>query len=245
MLQLLHLPLFIPTLIAVLIRPLSFFRDYHQLVISRKTSFWDINAERDDDPYLSPVKFSALAILLSNLIFPLILQLGVEVGAVSPHYAAFADWAEKEGHLEPFSPTGIGIIDDLIREVIVLAMFYALGHLIALLSANRIPARFAAGYYFYWSAWGLLGALVSFVLILISLILPLNETGMPLILDSLINIASLLMFFLFPIFFWPRFIETSRMRCAMAVIGGLLIWIALIAILAPMIVDMPDFSMRH
>ncbi|MCG8009806.1 MAG: hypothetical protein N0C81_19450 [Candidatus Thiodiazotropha lotti] len=245
MLQLLHLPLFIPTLIAVLIRPLSFFRDYHQLVISRETSFWDINAERDDNPYLSPVKFSALAILLSNLIFPLILQLGVEVGAVSPHYAAFADWAEKEGHLDPFSPTGIGIIDDLIREVIVLAMFYALGHLIALLSANRIPARFAAGYYFYWSAWGLLGALVSFMLILISLILPLYETGVPLILDSLINIASLLMFFLFPIFFWPRFIEISRMRCAMAVIGGLLIWIALIAILAPMIVDTPDFSMRH
>ncbi|MCG7899290.1 MAG: hypothetical protein JAY85_12650 [Candidatus Thiodiazotropha weberae] len=245
MLQLLHLPLFIPTFIAVLIRPLRFFRDYHQLVISRDTSFWDINAERDDDPYLSPVKFSALAILLSNLIFPLILQLGVMVGAVTPHYAAFAEWAEKEGHLDPFSPTGIGIADDLIREVIVLAMFYALGHLIALFSAKRIPARFAAGYYFYWSAWGLLGSLVSFGLILISLIVPLYQTGLPLILDSLINIASLLMFFLFPIFFWPRFIEISRPRCAVALAGGLIVWIALIAVLAPMIVDIPDFGMSH
>ncbi|MBW9257031.1 MAG: hypothetical protein K1562_05340 [Candidatus Thiodiazotropha sp. (ex. Lucinisca nassula)] len=245
MLQLLHLPLFIPTFIAILIRPLKFFRDYHQLIISRATSFWDINAEHDNDPYLSPVKFSALAILLSNLIFPLILQLGVEVGAISPHYAAFADWAEKEGHLDPFSPSGIGIIDDLIREVIVLVMFYALGHLIALLSAKRIPARFAAGYYFYWSAWGLLGSLVSFVLIVISLIVPLYGTGLPLILNTLINVAGLLMFFLFPIFFWPRFIEISRLRCAVALIGGLLIWIALIAILAPMIVDMPDFGVTH
>ncbi|MBV2090722.1 MAG: hypothetical protein KUF72_07515 [Candidatus Thiodiazotropha sp. (ex Ctena orbiculata)] len=245
MLQLLHLPLFIPTFIAILIRPLKFFRDYHQLVISRETSFWDINAEHDNDPYLSPVKFSALAILLSNLIFPLIVQLGVEVGAISPHYAAFADWAEKEGHLDPFSPSGIGIIDDLIREVIVLAMFYALGHLIALLSTKRIPARFAAGYYFYWNAWGLLGSLVSFVLIVISLIVPLYGTGLPLILNSLINVASLLMFFLFPIFFWPGFIEISRLRCAMALIGGLLIWIVLIAILAPMIVDMPDFGVTH
>ncbi|MCG8051953.1 MAG: hypothetical protein JAY94_00815 [Candidatus Thiodiazotropha endolucinida] len=245
MLQLLHLPRFIPTFLAVLIRPLSFFRDYHQLVISRETSFWDINAEHDDDPYLSPVKFSALAILLGNLIFPLILQLGVEVGAVSPHYAAFADWAEKQGHLNPFSPTGFGIMDDLIREVIVLAMFYALGHLIALLSAKRIAARFAAGYYFYWSAWGLLGSLVSFVLILISLIVPLYGTGLPQIVETLISIASLLMFFLFPILFWPRFIEISRLRCAMALIGGLLIWIALIAMLAPMIVDMPDFAVSH
>ncbi|MCG8489463.1 MAG: hypothetical protein MI756_18490 [Chromatiales bacterium] len=245
MLQLLHLPLFIPTFIAVLVRPLKFFRDYHQLVISRETSFWDINAEREDDPYLSPVKFSALAILLSNLIFPLILQLGVEVGAISPHYAAFADWAEKEGHLDPFSPTGIGIVDDLIREVLVLAMFYILGHLIALLSANRIPARFAAGYYFYWNAWTLLGALVSFGLIVISLVVPLYQTGLPLILDSLINIASLLMFFLFPIFFWPRFVEISRLRCAMALLGGFIIWVALIAMIAPIIVDMPDFGMSY
>jgi hypothetical protein len=245
MLQLLHLARFIPTFIAILLRPVAFFTAYYQLVISRETSFWDINAERDGDPYLSPVKFSALAILLGNLLFPLILLLGVEVGAVSPDYAAFADWAEKEGHLDPFSPTGIGVIDDLIGEIIVLVMFYALGHLIALLSARRIPARFAAGYYFYWSAWGLLSALVSFVLILFSLIVPLYPTGLPLIIDSLINIASLIMFFLFPIFFWPRFIEISRLRCAMSLAGGLLIWIVVIATFAPMIVELPDFAMSR
>jgi hypothetical protein len=77
-------------------------------------------------------------------------------------------------------------------------------------------------------------------LIVISLVFPLYQTGLPILLDSFINIASLLMFFIFPIFFWPKFIEISRSKCTLALLGGVIVWIVVIATLAPMIVEMPD-----
>src|SRR5512145_557038 len=100
MLQYLHLPLFIPTFVAVLLRPLAFFRAYHELVKTRPGSFWDLNAEKEGDRYLGPVKFSALAIAISNLLLPVFLSLGVEVGAVSRDFAQFAEWAEQQGYLK-------------------------------------------------------------------------------------------------------------------------------------------------
>ena len=194
MLQFLHLPLFVPTFFAIIIRPLGFFREYYQRVSARKASFWDINVEEEGDRYLGPVKFAALAVALSNLIFPLILSLGTQAGVFSPEYAAFADWAEKQGYLEPAQFTGIGIIDDVLREVIVLLMFYGLGHLIALLSQQRIPARFAAGYFFYWGAWGLLGSLVQLVTVLLSSFMPGFPAGLYVFFDITISLAAYFMF---------------------------------------------------
>lgn len=242
MLQFLHLPLFVPTFLAILFRPLTFFRAYHQIVTTREASFWDLNAEREGDPYLGPVKFAALAITISNLIFPLVLSLGVQVGAISPNYAAFAEWAKEQGYLDPLSFTGIGIIDDFLRDLLVLLVFYGLGHLIALISAGKISARFAAGYFFYWNAWSLLGALMGFGLILISVFIPLFQTALPALIDTLIYLVSFFMFLGFPILFWPRIMDISWQRAAVALLGGLAIWIAAIAVLGPLIVDVPDFG---
>jgi hypothetical protein len=241
MLKLLHLPLFLPTFLAVLFRPVHFFRYYHNLVVTREESFWDLNSEQEGDPYLSPVKFSALAIFLSNLIFPMILTLGVQVGAVDPGFAEFADWAKQQGHLDPLAITGIGFIDDFLRELLLLLVFYGLGVSIAWLSGRRVPARFAAGYFFYWNAWSLLGALVSFALILVSLVIPLYQTGLPTLIDVVISIAGFFMFLGFPIFFWPKIMHISRSRMAWALAGGLIIWIILLAIISPLIVDMPEY----
>ena len=174
--QLLHLPRFVPTLLAILFQPLTFFRAYHHLVTTREMSFWDVNAERAGDHYLGPVKFAALAMAISNLLFPLVLSRGVQVGAVSPDYAAFPEWAEAQGYLDPLSLTGIGIIDDFVRDLLGLLVFYGLGHLMALFSAGKISARFAAGYFFYWNAWSLAGTLTGFGLILISRLVPFSDT---------------------------------------------------------------------
>ena len=242
MLQFQHLPLFVPTFLAILFRPLTFFRAYHQLVTAREVSFWDLNAEREGDPYLGPVKFAALAITISNLIFPLVLSLGVQVGAVSPDYAAFAEWAKEQGYLDPLNFTGIGIIDDFLRDLLALLVFYGLGYSIALISAGKISARFAAGYFFYWNAWSLLSALIGFGLILISVFIPLVQTGLPALIDTLIYFISFFMFLGFPILFWPRIMDISWQRAAVALLGGLAIWITAIAVLGPLIVDVPDFE---
>lgn len=239
--QFLHLPLFIPTLVAVLFRPLAFFRAYHELVKTRPGSFWDLNSEREGDRYLGPVKFAALAIAISNLLLPVILSLGVEVGAVSRDYAQFAEWAEQQGYLDPPEFTGLGLVDDLIREVLVLAMFYGLGHLIALFSGRRIPARFAAGYFFYWNAWSLLGSLVSVAFILVAWIVPIFHTGIPSLVGQGIYFVGMFMFVGFPIVFWPRILDVSWQRATIALVGGMAVWIGVIAILAPLIVDIPQF----
>ena len=242
MLKILHLPLFVPTFIAIIFRPLTFFREYHQLVTTREISFWDLNAEQEGDPYLGPVKFSALAITISNLIFPLVLLLGVQVGAISADYAAFAEWAKDQGYLNPLSFTGIGIIDDFLGDILMLLVFYGLGHLIAVISAGKVSARFAAGYFFYWNAWSLLGVLISFGMVLISLFIPLFQTGLPAVIDTLVYLATFFMFLAFPILFWPRIMDISWQRAAVALLGGLAIWVAAIAVLAPMIVGVPDFG---
>ncbi len=239
--QFLHLPLFIPTLLAVLFRPLHFFRYYHDLVISRDESFWDLNSEREGDPYLSPVKFSALAITLSNLVFTPIMILGVKVGAVDPGFVEFADQARELGYLDPLAFSGIGFVDEFLRELLLLLVFYGLGVAIALLSGRRIPIRFATGYFFYWNAWTLLSSLVSFALILVSLAIPLYQSGLPAIVDLVITVASFFMFLGFPVFFWPKLMDISRLRVAVAMTGGLAIWIVMLAVLAPMIVKMPEW----
>ena len=242
MLQFLHLPLFIPTLLTILFRPLSFFREYHEFVTTREGSFWDINAEHENDPYLGPVKFAALAITISNLVLPVVLSLGVQVGAVSPDFAAFGEWAKEQGYLDPLSLTGIGLVDNFLRDLLVLFVFYGLGHLIALLSAGKVAARFAAGYFFYWNAWSLLSTLVNFGSILISVFIPLFQTGLPALVDTLLSLAGFFMFLGFPIICWPRIMDISWQRAAIALLGGLAIWIIVLAVLSPLIVDMPDFG---
>ncbi len=205
-------------------------------------SFWDLNVEREGDHYLGPVKFAALALTISNFIFPLFLSLGVQVGAVSPDYVAFAEWAKEKGYLDPLSFTGIGIIDDFLRRLLVLLGSYGLGHLIAIFSAGKISARFATGYFFYLNAWSLLSTLVGFALIIISVFIPLFQTGLPGLIDALIYLISFFMFLGFPILFWPQIMDISWQRVAVALFGGLVIWIAAIAVLGPMIVDVPNFD---
>jgi hypothetical protein len=240
--QFLHLPLFVATFVAVLFRPVYFFRYYLNLVITRDESFWDLHSERDGDPYLSPVKFSALAITLTNLIFPAVLYLGVQVGAVDAGFVEFAHWAKQQGQLDPLALTGVGFIDDFLRELLLLLVFYGLGLFVALLSAGRVPVRFCAGYFFYWNAWSLLGALVKLLLILFSLIVPLFQSGLPMVIDMLIYIASFFMFLGFPVLFWPKIMDISRSRTTIALVGGLGVWIVLLAVVSPLIFHLPEMG---
>ena len=124
--QFLHLPLFIPTFLAVLFHPVRFYRYYLNLILTRDESFWDLHSEREDDPYLSPVKFSALAMTLSNLVFPMILYLGVKVDAVDPNFVEFAHWAKQQGYLNPVTLTGVGFVDDFLFEILAKLMLVEL-----------------------------------------------------------------------------------------------------------------------
>jgi hypothetical protein len=242
MLQWLHLPLFIPTFLAIIFRPLQFFRAYHDIATTRSASFWSLNAEKAGDAYLAPVKFAALTVAISNLIAPLLLALGPQVGAVSQDYVEFARWAEGKGYLEPLKFTGLGFIDKFLRDLLALLVFYGLGHTIALLSAGKVSPRFAAGHFYYWNAWALLGNLLSIALIVMSLTIPLYQTPLPNLVGIVMFVAMAFMFLGFPILFWPRIMDISWQRAALAVVGGFAIWVAAIAILAPFIVTMPDFS---
>ncbi len=240
--QWLHLPLFIPTFLAIIFRPFQFFRAYHEIATARAASFWDLNAEKAGDPYLGPVKFAAFTIAITNVIAPLVLALGPHVGAVSPDYVDFARWAEGKGYLDPPKFTGVGFVDKFLRDLLALLVFYGLGHTIALLSAGKISPRFATGHYYYWNAWSLLGNLLAVALIVVSMAIPLYQTPLPGLINMLLFIATAFMFLAFPILFWPRIMDVSWQRAALAVVGGFVIWAAAIAILAPLIVTMPDFS---
>jgi hypothetical protein len=164
------------------------------------------------------------------------------VGALSPDFVAFAEWAERKGYLNPLKFTGISIIDEFLRDLLALLVFYGLGHSIALISAGKISPRFAAGYFFYWNAWSLLGTLLGVCMILVGMVIPLFQTALPALVDTLMYIVAAFMFLGFPILFWPRIADVSWQRTAVALAGGLAIWIATIAILAPLIVDMPSFG---
>ena len=49
------------------------------------------------------------------------------------------------------------------------------------------------------------------------------------------------MFLGFPILFWPRIMAVSRQRIAVALLGGLAIWLAAMALLSPLFVNVPEF----
>ncbi|MFZ1105249.1 MAG: hypothetical protein WAN86_20765 [Hyphomicrobiaceae bacterium] len=170
------------------------------------------------------------------------LAFGPEAGALSPDFVAFAEWAEGKGYLSPLKFTGINIIDEFLRDLLALLVFYGLGYSIALISAGKISARFAAGYFFYWNAWSLLGTLLGVILILVGMVMPLFQTALPPLVGTFMYIVAAFMLLGFPILFWPRIVDVSWRRTAVALAGGLAIWIAAIAILAPLIVDMPNLG---
>ncbi|MGF1455334.1 MAG: hypothetical protein ACFB6R_08150 [Alphaproteobacteria bacterium] len=242
MFSLFKLPWFLPTFWSVLFRPLSFYRAYYEDVRARPDRFWTLNEERAGDRYMGPVKFATLAIAFSNLLLPVILTFGVEAGAVSPDFKQFADWAAAEGYLEPWSVTGVWLIDDLIREAALLAVFYSLGLLVALFSAGALPVRFVAGFFFYWNAWSLFSGVADAALIGVGQVVPVYDTVVPAAVAIVINAASVFMLIGFPILFWPRIAGISRMRVVIALLGGLAVWIAVLAVIAPFVVEVPDLQ---
>lgn len=242
MLDFLKINLFLSTLKDIYTRPVHFFRTYSTLVTTRQGHLWTLNQDNDDDPYMNPVAFAALCVVISNLILPVVLYLGVQAGAVSPDYVAFADWAKSKGYLKPMSITGVIFLDDLLRKALVLFMLYTLGWLISVYSGSKIPARFATGYFFYWNAWSLLSSLVTLVMIVAGIVFPVYQTGLPSLLNTIISLLSLFMFLGFPIVYWPQWVEATRKRVTLALLGGLVTWIILLAILLPMLAPMPDVS---
>ncbi len=242
MFNLLKLPLFLPTFWAVLFRPMRFFTDYHAHVRERPARFWTLNEERGADRHMGPVKFATLAIAFSNLLLPLVLNYGVQAGAISPDFKDFADWAQAQGYLEPLSVTGIWLIDGVIREVAFLLVFYSLAVLVALFSAGAVPVRFAAGFFFYWNAWSLFGAVADVGMILVGLFVPVYTTPVPMIIGTGVYAISVFMLLGFPVLFWPRITGASRGRVVFALLAGLGTWIAIIAVVAPLVVDVPNFQ---
>lgn len=240
-LDILYLPRIITTLISVIFQPVQFFTKYNELVKSRKPNLFDINYEKNDDKYLGPVKFSALAIGINNLLLPAFLELGLAAGAITQNFYNFSQWAQKEGYLNSISITGIYIVDNIIADIISLATIYTLGVLIWLYSSNKISIRFTTGYFFYLNAWGLLATLTSMTFILIGLITPIYTSGIPQLINTGIQFAGLFMFLIFPIAFWPKIIGVERKTIAIAHIAALISWIILIALIAPMIIKMPQF----
>lgn len=239
--QLLHLPRFLVTLRAVVLAPLTFFAHYRQVVEHRQAKFSEVNAEAPDDPYMGPAKFAGLALLIENTLFPLVLSLGLAAGVVSRQFVEFADWAEQAGYLDPFAWTGVWFIDDAIQDFFRLITFYALGVLICLFSGRRIPLRFATGYFLYINAWTLVGTLLNLVFILLAFALPVYQTGLPQLIDVLLNLILFFMLIGFPIVFWPRLLEAPRSKVALSMLLGFVGWIAAIAVLAPLIIEMPSF----
>jgi hypothetical protein len=136
----------------------------------------------------------------------------------------------------------VSFIDKPLRDLLALLVFYGLGHSIALLSAGKISARFAAGYFYYWNAWSLLANLLGVALIVMSLAVPLYQTPLPGLVDMLMFAVTAFMFLGFPILFWPRIMQISWQRTAAAVVAGFAIWVAAIGVLAFFIVPTPDFS---
>lgn len=239
--DLLYLPRFFPTLWAVLFQPKQFFVHYYELVKSRQPNLFDINYEKDDDRYLGPVKFSALAIGINNLIYPVVLYLGVQAGAVSREFYRFAQWAENEGLLKQPTFTGISFVDSTIMDVLALGVMYALGVLMWVFSRKAISVRFATGYFFYINAWTLLGTLVSMFFILIGLVIPIYDSGIPQFIGLVLQIGFIIMFLGFPIWKWPDIINVGRGTIAIALAGAFVCWVVAISIIGPMIIKMPQF----
>lgn len=239
--QLLHLPRFLVTLRAVLLSPLRFFAHYREIVGTRRPKFSEVNAEGPDDPYMGPAKFAALALLIENTLFPLGLSLGHAAGVVSRHYVEFAEWAEQAGYLDPFAWTGVWFIDDAIQDFFRLITFYGLGVLICLFSGRRVPLRFATGYFLYINAWSLIGALLNLGFVLLAFVLPVYQTGLPQLVSFLLNLVLFFMLIGFPILFWPRFLDAPRGRVALSMLLGFAAWVAAIAVVAPLIIEMPSF----
>ncbi len=239
---LLTLPRFAATFVALILWPLRFFRGFHERVGERDSWSDALLRERPGDRYLDPAKFAAVSITLGNLLLPLMTWYGVQTGAISQDFVRFAEWAEAQGYLEPLSFTGIWFVDDAIRDAITVGIFTVLGLLIALFSAGAIPAKFATGYYFYFSAWTFLSDLATAGLVFLGVTTPVMGMPLPALVSSAITVIAVFMFFAFPIIFWPRIMPVSTGRVALAVLLGLAVWITALAVIASMVVEVPDLS---
>lgn len=235
-----HLPRFLSTFWSILAHPRSFFSTYYDLVTRRSPDFFDINTQSHNDRYLGPVKFSALVIGLNNLLLPVIMQLGVLVGAVSRDYSNFYERAKAEGWLSAPDWTGIGVIDGLLMDVIRLLTFYFLGVLIWQFSRRAISVRFTTGYFFYINAWSLLGPLCTVFFILTGFVIPWYQTGVPTLVNLGVQLAFAFMMLVFPITFWPKLQELQRSQVAIALGLALVTWAITLAVVAPMIISMPE-----
>ncbi len=239
--DILYLPRLLPTMQAIILTPRRFFIHYYELVLSRRPNLFDINYEKDKDKYLGPVKFSALAIGINNLLLPIFLQLGLLAGAVSPDFYRFSQWAKKEGYLDPTAFTGISFVDSTIMDLLALGVMYGFGALIWLFSTKKISVRFATGYFFYLNAWSLLGTLISMFFIVIGLVLPIYATGLPQLIGIGVQLGAIFMFLAFPILIWPDIIHVERKTIAISYGLAFVCWVALLAIIGPMIIRMPQF----
>lgn len=236
-----HLPRFLSTFWSILAHPMAFFSNYYDLVTHRSPDLFDINTQSRNDRYLGPVKFSALAIGLNNLLLPVTMELGVLVGAVSRDYYNFYERAKAGGWLSAPDWTGIGVLDGFLMDLIRLLTFYLLGVLIWLFSRRAISVRFTTGYFFYINAWSLLGSLFTVFFILTGFVMPWYQTGLPALVSLGVQLAFTFMILIFPIALWPKLLEVKRSQVAIALGLSLVTWAIMLAVVAPMIISMPEF----
>ena len=235
-----HVPRFLSTFWRIIAHPMAFFRSYHDLVTRSSPDFFDINTQSQHEKYLGPVKFSALAIGLNNLLLPVMMKLGVLVGAVSRDYYHFYERAKAEGWLSAPEWTGIGVLDGFLMDLIRLLALYFLGVLFWLFSRRAMSVRFTTGYFFYINAWTLVGSLCAVFFILTGFVIPWYHTGLPALVHQGVQLAFACMILVFPIAFWPKLQQVKRSRVAIALGLSLVTWAITLAVVAPLVISMPD-----
>ncbi|MEM9440694.1 MAG: hypothetical protein AAGA73_09645 [Pseudomonadota bacterium] len=222
---------YIETFKASTLSPFKFFTHYHAVLQNNSTGVFSINVfEKDNHQYLPPLKFATIGVAIDGFLVWPTLKLGVATGAYHPVYHQMLEWAEQEGVSGQMEFVGVGFIDNILFELVLLAVFYLLGFLLWATSKQRIPIHFAAGFFLYISAWFLASNLVHSGFVVLSIFTPIFQSGLPQLMGSLFNLVILFMIVIFPIAFWPRILEIRRWTIAVAIGISMVIWLCVLTV---------------
>ena len=185
---------YMKTFKASIFSPLKFYTHYREVLQTSPSGIFSINIfEKDDHRYLPPLKFATIGVAIGGLLVWPTIKIGVATGAYHPVYNQMLEWAEQEGVSGQMEFVGGGFIDNVLFELLLLAIFNLLGILLWATSKRMIPIRFAAGYFLYISAWFLASSLVHSGFIILSIFAPVFHSGLPQLTGSLFNLAFIFM----------------------------------------------------
>ena len=245
LIQLIHLQRYIPTFRAIISDPVRFFSEY-KITLEEKQDIklFRFNFEHYNDDYMGPVNFALVTLAFSNLLFPIILEFGVLVGAVSIEYYNFIYWTRATGFTGLPQFTRVAFIDGFIAKMLGILLLYSIGVFVSLSSKYEIPYKFAAGHFFYIGAWNLMESLATIVFIFISIVMPIYYSGIPQFVNGVILLGFYFMCFGFPLVYWPKILGIPRRTIAISLGLGLVMWFVFVIFFALALmpfVEMPQF----